>query len=397
MSRTRTREGSAMTFTPTTSTPPKTKWALRVTPLLLVLLALPARAHEKWFYEGDLPAADTADLHQAPVKLGVAITLASVAACYALWRWRRRRDVVPGPRELGAAEARRADFYALVPALLGIHLAVPLLVCGSTGHWLSPNNALSGAWRPWLGVAQIGVALAVMYGAVVRWAAVVLVLVWAAGLGAVGTEAMAENLHYLGYAVFFFCVGRGPFSVDRMLFPRLDPAWRIEHFAVPALRVGLGLSLVTVAFTEKLANLHMATGFLRQHPLNFTAWMHVPMSDQTFIVCCGSVELFVGLMLAFGIFPRPVILIAWLPFNMTLSVFNWLELAGHLPFYGALALLLVWTPSERDRALWREGIRRGAGAMGKSPTTGDATPMPRAPESTWRGARPDGVREVERV
>jgi hypothetical protein len=31
------------------------------------------------------------------------------------------------------------------------------------------------------------------------------------------------------------------------------------------------------------------------------------------------------------------------------------ELIGHLPFYGAMAFLLVWTPEEED--LWIKGLR----------------------------------------
>ena len=45
-------------------------------------------------------------------------------------------------------------------------------------------------------------------------------------------------------------------------------------------------------------------------------------------------------------------MIAWLPFNLTLTIFDWVELVGHLPFYGALAVLLIWTPSDEDQRLW---------------------------------------------
>jgi len=81
------------------------------------------------------------------------------------------------------------------------------------------------------------------------------------------------------------------------------------------------------------------------------------MSDETFVLCCGAVELLVGLFILFGIFPRTIIVIAWLPFNLTLTIFNWVELVGHLPFYGALAVLLVFTPSKDDQQLWVQGLK----------------------------------------
>ena len=102
-------------------------------------------------------------------------------------------------------------------------------------------------------------------------------------------------------------------------------------------------------------SLTIAQSFLQQHPLNFTAALGIPMSDATFALCAGSVELLVGLFVLFGLFPRVIILIAWLPFNLTLTIFDWVELIGHLPFYGALAVLLVWTPEESD--LWLRGMR----------------------------------------
>ena len=65
---------------------------------------------------------------------------------------------------------------------------------------------------------------------------------------------------------------------------------------MPCLRIGTGLGLVIVAFTEKLANPALARVFLQQHPLNFTGWLHIPMSDDIFAVSAGSAELVIGLV-----------------------------------------------------------------------------------------------------
>ena len=89
----------------------------------------------------------------------------------------------------------------------------------------------------------------------------------------------------------------------------------------------------------------MTNGRLRNHFFAFIL----------FVLCAGSVELLVGLFIMFGLFPRTIIVIAWLPFNLTLTIFDWVELIGHLPFYGAMAFLLVWTPEEQD--LWIKGMR----------------------------------------
>ena len=54
-------------------------------------------------------------------------------------------------------------------------------------------------------------------------------------------------------------------------------------------------------------------------------------------------------------------LAAWVPTNLSLSYFNWnaAELVGHLPIYGAMAVLLVWDPAGRHGPLWLRGLREG--------------------------------------
>ena len=170
---------------------------------------------------------------------------------------------------------------------------------------------------------------------------------------------MLDSTMYLGFAAFFFLAGRGPVSIDRLVVPRLEPSSQMMSKAIPALRAGLGLSLVFVAFTEKFANLPLASAFLERYPLNFTAALGVPMSNETFILCAGAVELLVGLWILFGIFPREIILIAWIPINLTLTIFNWTELIGHLPIYGTLAVLLIWSPGRENLRLWLSGLREG--------------------------------------
>jgi uncharacterized membrane protein YphA (DoxX/SURF4 family) len=159
---------------------------------------------------------------------------------------------------------------------------------------------------------------------------------------------MLENTLYLGIAAFFFMVGRGPWSIDRLLIPNLEPPREWQRQGLFVARVTLGISLIVVAFTEKLGNPDLALKFLQVHPLNFTRQLGIPMSDELFITCAGAVELLVGLWILFGIFPRVIILIAWLPFNLTLTYFSWQELIGHLPFYGLLAVFLVWDPVRHE-------------------------------------------------
>jgi len=349
---------------------------LRNLTLCLTMLfgaAMNASAHEKWFHESQNYGLRW-DLFFRPLPLAFvgAILLATLAAG---WWWRKRgKGFVPGPENFGTTDNRRAALYGLIPAILGVHVAVPLLVSGVQGQLFTPNNQLPGVWMYALGLAQTGIALAIFYGALTRIAAVALAVLWFAGIFLVGLEAMLDSAMYLGFAGFFFLAGRGPISIDRLLLPRLEPSAELMKKAIPALRAGLGLSLIVVAFTEKFANIPLASAFLERYPLNFTSALGIPLSNETFIICAGAVELLVGLWILFGIFPREIILIAWIPINLTLTVFNWTELVGHLPIYGTFAVLLMWSPGRENLALWLSGLREGPLAiLGK-----DAKPQLRA-------------------
>ena len=323
-----------------------------------LLLATSAHAHEKWFVGGTPPALEASGFFSAFClsAVGVAVVVTLVAAFF--WRKRERRDFIPGPERLGATESGLARFYGWVPVVLGVHFAVPLLVLGIQGRLFSPNNIPGAPWNYLLGTAEIAIALSFLYGGLTRLFAVALGLLWVIGAAHLGWETAFENLHYLGAAIFFYCTGRGPYSIDRLLFPNLEPSPALLERGITALRISIGAGFAFVALTEKLANPALAQVFLEQYPLNFTSALGLPMSDLTFIWCAGTTELLIGLFLAFGIFPRTIIIAAWGVINLTLTLFSWVELVGHLPIYGIMAVLLVWAPSRKTSELWRRGIAR---------------------------------------
>ncbi|HEX2862603.1 MAG TPA: hypothetical protein VHN79_13230 [Lacunisphaera sp.] len=316
-----------------------------------------ARAHEKWFVEGEPPPLAARGFFStfALSAAAVAVVVTLVAAFF--WQRRAKRDFVPGPERLGATENGMARFYGWVPVVLGIHFAVPLLVLGVQGRLFSPNNEPAQPWSFFLGTWEIAIALSFLYGGLTRLFAAALGALWVVAGFALGWEIAFENLHYLGAAIFFFCTGRGPYSIDRMIFPALEPSAALARWGMTALRVSIGVGFAFVAFTEKLANPALAETFLSQFQLNFTAALGLPMSDRAFIWCAGTTELLIGLFLAFGIFPRTIIIAAWGIINLTLTIFSWVELVGHLPIYGIMAVLLVWAPSEKTNLLWQRGVQ----------------------------------------
>jgi uncharacterized membrane protein YphA (DoxX/SURF4 family) len=350
----------------------------------IFVVAGPVSAHEKWFQNtSGFPLRW--DLFFRPLPL-VLVSGVLVATLVAVFLWRRwGQGFVPGPEFFGSPDSLRAAFYGLVPLILGVHVAVPLLVSGVQGELFTPNNELPGVWANFLGFAETMIALSLFYGAFTRIAAGGLAGLWVFGFFLLGPQAMLDNALYLGFAAFFFLAGRGPYSVDRMLLPRLEPPESSARYAIPALRVGLGLSFLVVAFTEKLANIPLGLAFLENYPLNFAAGLGFPISNELFVLFAGSVEFLIGLWLILGIFPREIVVLALGPTNLTLTVFSWTELIGHLPIYGILAVLLLWG-SGKDEALWLRGLK--GRQLGLPPAGGEPEEVPEAlapsPLSTLR-------------
>jgi uncharacterized membrane protein YphA (DoxX/SURF4 family) len=341
------------------STPGILLLSLSTSGILLLSLSGTAFAHVKWFYQGERPPLSWNAFFQ-PLPLAFAGgALLLVLGLWVLQRARRGRGMLPDLEFFGALPERRMGLYGFVPAILAVHLAVPLFVAGVTGHLFSPDNALPTGWGYVIGLVQAGIALSLFYGGLTRIAAAVLAWLWLVGIALVGLEPMLDNALVLGFAVFFFLAGRGPISVDRLILPRLEPPAHWMRHAVTALRIGVGLGLISAAFTEKFANTGMAQSFLTQFPLNFTSAIGLFIPDQVFVLAAGTVELIVGLCLLLNVFTREVIVIAWVPINLTLTIFNWTELIGHLPIYGAMAVLLIWQPGPRNLELWVRGLREG--------------------------------------
>jgi hypothetical protein len=231
-----------------------------------------------------------------------------------------------------------------VPLVIGVHLGVTLLVSGVSRQLFIPNlvlplNLLGGV----LGMIEIAIALSFIYGALARPAAAVLALIWLVGTIVFGPLRLIEHTEIIGIAFFIFATGRGPLAFDRALDRLNKPVEALIPYAVPVLRVALGVALTVVAFTEKIWNVPMAVAFLQDHHFNFFPYIGMTsVDDVRFVLIAGTIELIVGLMLITGSYVRLVILITLIPFNLTLPFMGWRELVGHLPTYGILALLLLW-------------------------------------------------------
>lgn len=283
------------------------------------------------------------------------ISIALTALIWLIWKKREKKDLIIGPKELGASDSSLKLFYGWVPVILGIHIAVTLLVNGIHGRLFASDHQLDGVLSNWVGLAEIFIALSLFYGGLTRPAAALIAFLWIIGIDFLGLKPMLESIQYLGFASFFYLAGRGPYSIDRILFPNLEPTTSYTNYALLFLRIGVGLNLIVFGFTQKLANIPFASSLLEKYTfLNFTT-----IPNEAFVLFAGALEILSGMLIVLGIFPRTISLITLICINASLTISNWNEMIDYLPTYAALAILLVWEPNNaKQKLIWVEGLRK---------------------------------------
>lgn len=315
--------------------------------------------HERWFVSRQHPV-DFSHLLTAQSAVPIAIALAATAVAMLVWRARGRREIIPGPLQLGMDWENYERLLSWMPLVIGLHTAVPLLVAGVQLQLFVPNLALPyNFFGGLVALAEIVIALSFVYGAATRIGAALLAVIWVVGAIWFGPLLVLEHSLFLGVAFFMFVMGRGPAALDMTLQRFHRPLERLVPRAVPALRVLTGIGIVVLAFTEKLLNVPMGVEFLERYPLNFFPAIGLEgIGDAEFILIAGTVELTFGLLLISGAFVRLMTLILWVPFNLTLPFLGWRELVGHLPIYGIMALIVIWGEErKRTQEAFVSGVR----------------------------------------
>lgn len=319
----------------------------------------PVMGHETWFVRDDV-GADWGFVTQTTTLtlLAIAVALTLVVRLIARHVW----DGVDIP-----AVSRIAPF---LPFVMRMHLGVSLVGLLSLGTFLSPTMPLHwNVVEVLLGAVALVVAILTFAGWHTNLAMWALIIAGPVGALNYGWLDVLQRFDLFGVAAFLLLTGSGRWSADDEAgrAPALTPD-RIAK-AAWMLRIVIGATLIIVAFNEKLAQPDLALKFLERYPsFNVLDGLGLGTSDLAFTRIAGVIEILFGLLVISGALPQVGVLIIGIPFNLTLFFFGDVELIGHLPIYGTMAVLFVLgcTASHRQllMELWPWGRDR------------DATPAP---------------------
>lgn len=313
------------------------------------VIAEPALAHVKWLYQPGMSGLPPV----APYRLSEpAVLLAIELVCLALLAARHI-----GPTSEASRAAQRLQRFGLnrwrgLWRVVGFLFGLALLRCAFDGALLAPHLTGSGPVFESLRVVEGAAALLFIAGRGTCVAVTALVLVWGGVLLLFGAVSALEYIAMPGIAIFL--------SASCLTHWR----WGRMH-RLAAMRVLVGASLCTLAFTEKLLQPQMAVELLAQHPFNFMSALGLPYSDRLFVLSAGCAELVFGLCFVFGLATR-LNVIALATFLVASNSYFFatgdlqsalLEASGHAPLFAAALPLLLFGRG-------RSGARRLLGARG---------------------------------
>jgi uncharacterized membrane protein YphA (DoxX/SURF4 family) len=304
--------------------------------------------HVKWFVDPSRYPTDYSLVLSAPVLVAFAIALGAAAAAYVV----QRR--VPEPRAFRTLER----FAGFGPLALGLHVGIALVAAAALGMLFVPSLRVErDAEGTALLVVEFLVGLALAVGLGTRVAALGLALLGAVAMVPFSLESILEQVHLLGAAVYLFVLGRGAVSLDRLLGRRRS----LEHSQAPQLalfllRVAIGFGIAYGALTEKLLDPALSAALLQQRP-ELNVLRGIGVGDPQFVYLAGLAELVIGAVILSGQLTRPTMALGAVLFTITLPLFGWLELLGHLPYYGMMLTLFLTPDADAPRV--RRQLRAG--------------------------------------
>jgi uncharacterized membrane protein YphA (DoxX/SURF4 family) len=301
--------------------------------LVFALLPLLASAHTKWFADSELHKFTTTEpttLYMG-VWTAIIILIASIGIFLEKKRWFSFDALKPS--EPHVFERAASTFVMVAGAFF--------LIAGTHEYLFSPNLTVESGVPMYLIVIQIAIGISLLLGVASRVSGIILGATWFTLFLYAGWIAALEDIWVLSTAIFITLMGNDYFSIISFSFLRkiVSP---YKDYALPILRLGTGATLMVLGLSEKIMAPEFGINFLHQHHWNFMELLGFNFSDYLFTLSAGSVEFLFGLIFVLGVVTRLNALVVAVVFSIPLFILGPIELAGHLPHFAAVVMLLLF-------------------------------------------------------
>ncbi|MEM0899962.1 MAG: hypothetical protein AAGI92_08450 [Pseudomonadota bacterium] len=296
----------------------------------IVLSALPAAAHVRWFVDENDPniqIVESFSIIEPLVLIWIAIAIAAISASVFLDTKLPKIQVVDS--------RTRHDVMEFVRIFVGMSF----LLTAYEGALLAPHLSAIGVFGGFLVIMQAFIGVILIANRFLQHAAILMFLLFFGTVIKFGFLGALEYSNIVGIGLFILFNN----FKDETLIARFKP------YSVPALRIFTGVALVALAFGEKLYGAFLGNAFIANFGWNFMPAIGLDwFDDRTFILAAGVVEATFGIILILGTTTRLTILalsILMAASNIAFIVQGYrdeamVEFIGHLPVIATALLLL---------------------------------------------------------
>ncbi len=303
-----------------------------------VLLPSVARAHVKWFAEST-EVVRPYQFTDFPVMLSIVFVIGALLVGIFL---EKKLQVPKWYNKLIQQTA------PTILSLASIGFGLSFLIFSYNGFIFAPNLQVDAFGFGLLLLSIQAVAgLMILLGLYERLGGLLLILLYTLAVSRFGFMEMMDTLEMVGFAFYAMIIGRPKWKiVESELMCSITH--HVHQYGVSILRIGIGLNLIILGFSEKILKPSLTQNFLSTYDWNFMHNLgYTWFTDYWFAYAGGVAEALFGLFFLFGFVTRLSVIALAMFLVTTLILLGPIELIGHLPHFSIALVLLVFGAGSR--------------------------------------------------
>ena len=214
---------------------------------------------------------------------------------------------LPEPaRMIRFSNAHRVAIDRVAQFILGVFLVATALLWNVV---ILPADVVTSPVLMIFKYAQIIIGLMFVTHLFPRYAAIGLIMLTTAATLAAGIEAVLENIILFSLAFYFY-----------LMHTTTHGVWSVfKTYSIDIVRIGTGVSLIVLAFTEKLLYPELSMQFLAVHHWNFMQPLFPWFSNELFVLSTGMAEMLFGIVFVLGYVTRITTVVIALFFTVSVT------------------------------------------------------------------------------
>ena len=227
-------------------------------------------------------------------------------------------------------------------SVASIGFGLSYLIFSYMGFVFAPNLPAMGEFGTLLIGLQALAGAMILFGFYERIGGLLLIVLYVLCVKEFGFSNMMDCFEMVGFAFYAMIIGRPKWKTAEAEFMN-KIMHHFHRYGVSILRIGTGINLIILGFSEKILAPSLTQAFLVKYDWNFMHHIGFEwFSDYWFAYAAGVSEVLFGLFILFGLVTRLTIMGLAVFLVTTLMLLGPLEVVGHLPHFSIAAVLLVF-------------------------------------------------------